>query len=139
LTQPLRVSIVSQPVRLSAGAFCASGRKWQRNIANIPAGNARIKSRERRKSIRQSTRDKSKGKFHEGKGDIKEKVGRAANKPNREVKFQHERIGGKIYKKIGEGEEILGAESAWVRFCDLMGDAIPPALRTIHISRVKQR
>ena len=73
------------------------------------------------------------------KGDIKERVGRAANKPNPEVKGQHERLGGKIQKKIGEGEETLGAESAWVRFCDLMGGAIPPSLRTIHISRVTQR
>src|SRR4029077_5452414 len=89
LTRPERVSIVPQRVRLSAGAFCASGRKWQRNIANIPAGDTQIKSRERRKSIRQSTKDKSKGKFHDVKGNIKEKVGRAANKPNPEVKGQH--------------------------------------------------
>ena len=115
------------------------GRKWQRNIANIPAGDTQIKSRERRKSIRQSTKDKSKGKFHDVKGNIKEKVGRAANKPNPEVKGQHERIGGKIQKKIGEGEEILGAESAWVRFCDLMGDAIPPSLRGTTVNRVKRR
>jgi uncharacterized protein YjbJ (UPF0337 family) len=119
--------------------FAAYGGKWRRNIANIPAGDARIKSRERRKSIRQSTRDKSKGKFHKGKGDIKGKVGRAANQPNPEVKGQRERIGGKIHKKIGEGKEILGTESAWVRFCGIMGDAIPPSLRRIEISRVKQR
>jgi uncharacterized protein YjbJ (UPF0337 family) len=111
----------------------------QRNIANITAGDARIKSRERRKSIRQSTKDKSKGKFHEVEGNIKENVGRAANKPNPEVKGQHERTGGRIQKKIGEGEETLGAESAWVRFCDIMGDAIPPSLRSINISRARRR
>ena len=116
--------------------FAAYGRKRQRNIAHIAAGDARIESRERRTSIRQSTQDKSKGRFHEVKGNLKEKVGRAANKPHAEVKGQRERIGGRIPKKIGEGEEILGEESAWEHFCALMGDAIPPSLR---ISRVTQR
>jgi uncharacterized protein YjbJ (UPF0337 family) len=137
--QPAGVSIISQPVRLSFGEFCCAGTRVQRNIANITAGDARIKSRERRKSIRQSTKDKSKGKFHEVKGKLKEKVGRAANKPNPEVKGQHERIGGRIPKKIGEGEETLGAGSAWVRFCDIMGDAIPPSLRITKVNRVKRR
>jgi uncharacterized protein YjbJ (UPF0337 family) len=111
----------------------------QRNTANIPAGDARIKSRERRKTIRQSTEDKSKGKFHEVKDKRKEKVGRAADKPHLEVKGQDKRIGGRIQNKIGEGEETLGAESTWVRFCEIMGGAIPPSLRIIHISRAKQR
>jgi uncharacterized protein YjbJ (UPF0337 family) len=128
--------MVSQPLGLSFGEFCCAGTRVQRNIANITAGDARIQSRERRKSIRQSTQDKSKGRFHEVKGTLKEKVGRAANQPNSEAKGQHERIGGRIQKKIGEEEEILGEESAWEHFCALMGDAIPPSLR---ISRVKQR
>jgi uncharacterized protein YjbJ (UPF0337 family) len=73
------------------------------------------------------------------KGDLKEKVGRAADKPNLVVEGQRGRLGGRIQNKIGKGQEILGAESAWVRFCDIMGDAIPPSLRYINISRVRQR
>ena len=45
--------------------------------------------------MKQSTEDKAKGKFHEVKGKVKEKVGRAANKPNLEAEGQAERIGGK--------------------------------------------
>jgi uncharacterized protein YjbJ (UPF0337 family) len=115
------------------------GRKWQRNIANIPTSDTRTRWRERRKSIRQSIKDQSKGKFHDVKGDTKEKVGRAANKPNLEVKGQRGRIGRGIRKKIGKREEIFEAESAWVRFCDIMGDAIPPSLRAINTSRARRR
>jgi uncharacterized protein YjbJ (UPF0337 family) len=87
----------------------------------------------------QSTKDKSKGKIHNVKGNLKEKVGRVANKPNLEVEGQREQVSGRIQKKIGKGEEILGAESAWGHFCALMGDANPPSLRYIDINRVRQR
>ena len=73
------------------------------------------------------------------KGNLKEKVERAAKKPNQEVEGQHEQTGGGIQKKIGGGKEILGAESAWVRFCDIMGDSIPPSLRDPKVNRVKRR
>jgi uncharacterized protein YjbJ (UPF0337 family) len=59
--------------------------------------------------MKQSTKDKAKGKFHEVKGKVKEKVGRAVNKPNLEAEGQGERIGGKIQKKIGEVGKIIGA------------------------------
>jgi uncharacterized protein YjbJ (UPF0337 family) len=42
------------------------------------------------------------------KGEVKERVGRATNKPDLEAEDQAERIGGKIQKKIGEVEKILG-------------------------------
>jgi uncharacterized protein YjbJ (UPF0337 family) len=58
--------------------------------------------------MKRSTRDRAKGKFHELKGKVKEKVGRATNKPNLEAEGQSERIGGKIRKKIGEVEKLLG-------------------------------
>jgi uncharacterized protein YjbJ (UPF0337 family) len=133
------VSIVSQPVPLSFREFCCARKRLQRNIANIPAGDRQIKLCERRKSIRQRTKDKSKGKFHEVKGNLKGKDGRVANKLNPEVKDRRERIGGAIQKKFGEVEEISGAESAWVRFCDILGDAFPPSLRGTKVNRVKRR
>jgi uncharacterized protein YjbJ (UPF0337 family) len=58
--------------------------------------------------MKQSTKDKAKGKFHEVKGKVKEKVGRATNNPNLEAEGQGEKIGGKVQKKIGEVEKILG-------------------------------
>jgi uncharacterized protein YjbJ (UPF0337 family) len=58
--------------------------------------------------MKRSTRDRAKGKFHELKGKVKQKVGRATNKPNLEAEGRGERIGGKIRQKIGDVEKILG-------------------------------
>ena len=58
--------------------------------------------------MKQSTKDKAKGKFHEVKGKVKEKVGRATNNPDLEAEGQVEKIGGKIQKKIGQVKKILG-------------------------------
>jgi uncharacterized protein YjbJ (UPF0337 family) len=57
--------------------------------------------------MKQSTKDKAKGKFHEVKGSIKEKVGRATNNPDLEAEGQVEKVGGKIQKKIGQVEKVL--------------------------------
>jgi uncharacterized protein YjbJ (UPF0337 family) len=58
--------------------------------------------------MKRSTKDKAKGKFHEVKGRVKEKIGRATNNPDLEAKGQVEKIGGKIQKKIGQVEKVLG-------------------------------
>ena len=58
--------------------------------------------------MKQSTKDKAKGKFHEVKGKVKEKVGRATNNPDLEAEGQVEKIGGKVQKKIGQVETLLG-------------------------------
>jgi uncharacterized protein YjbJ (UPF0337 family) len=58
--------------------------------------------------MKQSTKNKAKGKFHEVKGKVKEKVGRATNNPNLEAEGQGEKIGGKVRKKIGQVEKALG-------------------------------
>jgi uncharacterized protein YjbJ (UPF0337 family) len=58
--------------------------------------------------MKQSTKDKAKGKFHEVKGKVKEKVGRTTNNPNLEAEGQGEQLGGKIQKKIGQVEKVLG-------------------------------
>jgi len=58
--------------------------------------------------MKQSTKDRAKGKFHEVKGKEKEKVGRMTNNPNLEAEGQGEQVGGKIRKKIGEVKKVLG-------------------------------
>jgi uncharacterized protein YjbJ (UPF0337 family) len=58
--------------------------------------------------MKQSTEDKAKGTFHEVKGKVKEKVGRATNNPDLEAEGQAEKVGGKIRKKIGQVEKVLG-------------------------------
>jgi uncharacterized protein YjbJ (UPF0337 family) len=55
-----------------------------------------------------STKDKAKGQYHEVKGKVKEKVGRATNNPNLEAEGQGEKFGGKVQKKIGQVEKVLG-------------------------------
>jgi len=57
--------------------------------------------------MKQSTEDKAKGKFHEVKGKVKEKVGRATNNPDLESEGQIEKAGGKIQKKVGQVENVL--------------------------------
>jgi uncharacterized protein YjbJ (UPF0337 family) len=56
----------------------------------------------------ESTKDKAKGKFHELKGKVKEKAGRATNDPRLEAEGQTETIDGKIQKKIGQVEKVFG-------------------------------
>jgi uncharacterized protein YjbJ (UPF0337 family) len=58
--------------------------------------------------MKPSTEDKAKGKFHEVKGKIKEKVGRATNNPTMETEGKGEHIGGKIKAKIGQIEKTIG-------------------------------
>ena len=58
--------------------------------------------------MKQSTKDKAKGKFHEVKGKVKEKVGRAMNNPDLEAKGQDEKVGGKVQKKMGQVENFAG-------------------------------
>ena len=57
--------------------------------------------------MKQSTKDKAKGTFHEVKGKVKEKVGRATNNPDLEAEGQVEEVGGKVQKKIGQVEKVL--------------------------------
>ena len=57
--------------------------------------------------MQNSTKDKVQGKFHEVKGKVKEKVGRAANDPNMEAEGQDEKVGGKIQKKVGDVEKVF--------------------------------
>jgi uncharacterized protein YjbJ (UPF0337 family) len=58
--------------------------------------------------MKRSTKDKAKGKFHELKGKVKQKVGRATKNAKLEAEGKGERVGGSVRKKIGQVEKILG-------------------------------
>jgi uncharacterized protein YjbJ (UPF0337 family) len=61
-----------------------------------------------RQFMKRSTKNKAKGKFHEVKGKVKEKVGKATNNSSLEAEGQGEKFGGKVLKKIGQVEKALG-------------------------------
>lgn len=58
--------------------------------------------------MRRSAKDKAKAKFHEMKGKVKEEVGRAANDPKLKARGLGEQVRGKVQKKIGQVEKVLG-------------------------------
>jgi uncharacterized protein YjbJ (UPF0337 family) len=58
--------------------------------------------------MKRSTKDKARGKFHEVKGKVKERVGRATRNTGMEAEGQVEKIGGKVRQKIGQVEKALG-------------------------------
>ena len=58
--------------------------------------------------MKPSTKDKARGTFHEVKGNVKEKVGRATNNPDLEAEGQVEKIVGKVQKKLGQVKKVLG-------------------------------
>jgi uncharacterized protein YjbJ (UPF0337 family) len=57
--------------------------------------------------MKQSTKDQAKGKFHEVKGKIKEKVGRTTGNRKTEAEGQDEEAAGKVQRKIGEVEKVF--------------------------------
>jgi uncharacterized protein YjbJ (UPF0337 family) len=55
-----------------------------------------------------STQDRTEGKLHEVKGEIKEEVGKATNDPDLEVSGNAEKKAGKVQKWIGRAEKAVG-------------------------------
>jgi uncharacterized protein YjbJ (UPF0337 family) len=58
--------------------------------------------------MKPSTKDELEGTLHETKGKVKEKIGQVTNNPDLETKGQGEKIAGKVQKKVGQGEKVLG-------------------------------
>ena len=58
--------------------------------------------------MKSSTKDKAQGTFHEVKGKVKEKVGRATNDPDLEAEGQVEKLTGKVERKVGQVKKVLG-------------------------------
>jgi uncharacterized protein YjbJ (UPF0337 family) len=59
--------------------------------------------------MKESTKDQIKGKSHEVKGAIKEKMGRAVGNPKQESEGLDEKTAGKMQKKVGQVEKAFGA------------------------------
>ena len=57
--------------------------------------------------MKPSTKDQAEGKYHEVKGKIKEKAGKAAGNPNLQGEGQDEKTAGRFQKKIGQVEKVL--------------------------------
>jgi uncharacterized protein YjbJ (UPF0337 family) len=57
--------------------------------------------------MKESTKDQAKGKFHEVKRKIKEKVGRTTGNLNEVAEGQDEQAAGKVQKKIGQVEKVF--------------------------------
>jgi uncharacterized protein YjbJ (UPF0337 family) len=57
--------------------------------------------------MKQSTRDKTQGKYHELKGNVKQKVGRATNNPRLQAEGLGEKFAGKIQKALGTVEKAI--------------------------------
>lgn len=57
--------------------------------------------------MKPSTRDELRGKVHELKGTLKEKVGRLTNDSDLQAEGIGEQIGGKVQKKIGQLRKII--------------------------------
>jgi uncharacterized protein YjbJ (UPF0337 family) len=58
--------------------------------------------------MKPSTKDKAQGTFHEVKGKVKEKIGRATNNPDLEAEGQVEKLTGKVERKVGQVKKVLG-------------------------------
>jgi uncharacterized protein YjbJ (UPF0337 family) len=59
--------------------------------------------------ITESTKDRVEGKAREIKGKAKKAVGRAVNRPDIEQEGANEELGGKVQRKVGEVEKVLGS------------------------------
>jgi uncharacterized protein YjbJ (UPF0337 family) len=57
--------------------------------------------------VKQSTKDRAKGSYHELKGNAKQKVGRATNNPRLQAEGLGEKVAGKLQKAIGKVEEAI--------------------------------
>lgn len=55
-----------------------------------------------------STKDRTEGNLHDLKGTVKEKAGKLMNDPDLEADGKAEKIAGKIQKKVGQVEKVLG-------------------------------
>ena len=58
--------------------------------------------------MKPSTEDRTKGKLHEVKGTVKEKVGQVTNTPDLEAEGKAEHNCGKVQEKVGQIKKVLG-------------------------------
>ena len=58
--------------------------------------------------MKDSTKDRVEGKYHEVKGSVKEAVGKAVNSTKIAIEGKTEKIAGKAQEKLGEAKKIIG-------------------------------
>jgi uncharacterized protein YjbJ (UPF0337 family) len=61
----------------------------------------------RRRNMKNSTRDKLKGSFHELKGTIKEELGKATSNPDLKAEGKAEKKAGKVQQRVGDAKEVV--------------------------------
>ncbi len=59
-------------------------------------------------SMKESTKDRVKGRIEEAKGKVKEEAGRITRDPDLEDEGTVEKAGGKIQRKVGEIKKVFG-------------------------------
>jgi uncharacterized protein YjbJ (UPF0337 family) len=57
--------------------------------------------------MKQSSKDKAKGTYHELKGNVKQNVGQATNNPRLRAEGLGEKLAGKLQKAIGKIEKAV--------------------------------
>jgi uncharacterized protein YjbJ (UPF0337 family) len=55
-----------------------------------------------------SSKDQIQGKFHEVKGKAKQAAGQVTDNPKLQAEGQAEKLTGKLQKKVGQVEKVLG-------------------------------
>lgn len=58
--------------------------------------------------MKHSTKDQAGGKFHTVKGMLKEAAGKLIGDPELEAEGAAEKNGGKVQKKVGQVEKVVG-------------------------------
>jgi len=58
--------------------------------------------------MKDSTKDRVKGNFHQLEGKIKEAAGKLSDNPKLEAEGTSEKLGGIVLEKIGQVEKVLG-------------------------------
>jgi uncharacterized protein YjbJ (UPF0337 family) len=57
---------------------------------------------------KESTKEEVKGKAHEIKGKVKQKVGQTTNNPRLEEEGTDEELSGTVQKKVGQIKKVFG-------------------------------
>jgi uncharacterized protein YjbJ (UPF0337 family) len=58
--------------------------------------------------MKSSTKDQVAGSVHQLKGQLKETAGKITSNPRLKEEGQDEKLSGKIQKKVGEVEKVIG-------------------------------
>jgi len=58
--------------------------------------------------MKSSMKDKADGTLHELKGKVKEVAGKLTDNPKLQAEGAGEKIAGKVQRKIGQAEKVLG-------------------------------